>query len=74
MDINKLNIIIDDKKVLEYLLSLSHPIGHSKAVFFRANGYNEDNIDIFKRDLIEILKKQDSLYSEENIHGIKLGI
>lgn len=31
------------EKLTHYLLSLSHPEGWSKALFFRRLGYNEDN-------------------------------
>ena len=36
---------VSRKKLTEYLLSLSHPSGASKALFFRAIGYSQDNAD-----------------------------
>jgi len=39
---------IDDEKVLNYLLNDEHPIGGSKAKFFKSIGFSDRDIDGFK--------------------------
>ena len=34
------------EKIRDYLLSTSHPIGRTKAVFFNKIGYNIERIDL----------------------------
>lgn len=34
--------VVDDAKVRDYLLSISHPIGHFKAAFFIALGFSPE--------------------------------
>lgn len=52
-----MKIIIPESKLTDYLLSLSHPIGHSKAVFFNKHGFHEDNHDLFKQQLEKIAQE-----------------
>jgi len=40
---NAENAIIHSEKIRDYLLSLSHPVGRFKAVFFYSLGYSSDN-------------------------------
>jgi hypothetical protein len=40
---------IDLRKLNEYLLSTTHPIGRSKSVFFSEIGYNQSNTEALKR-------------------------
>lgn len=47
--------IISDIKLTEYLLSLTHPVGKFKAKLFRGWGFNENNIDIFRKCLLSIV-------------------
>lgn len=53
------NAIIKRKKITHYLLSLTHPVGKLKAVFFRGVGFNEKNIDRLERNLYEIAQSND---------------
>jgi hypothetical protein len=43
--------VIDPRKLREYLLSRSHPLGRHKARFFRALGYGPSNWARLDRDL-----------------------
>ncbi len=43
---------VDEKKILYYLLNLSHPDGQSKARFFLARGFRLDAWDVFRAALI----------------------
>jgi hypothetical protein len=41
------NIIIEEKKIEEYLLNKTHNEGKSKAIFFEKHGYDLSNKDFF---------------------------
>ena len=43
---NAENAAVESSKLTTYLLALSHPVGGSKARFFRAHGFNDDNTDL----------------------------
>lgn len=38
------NAYIPEAKLVDYLLSETHPVGSSKAKFFRGLGYDEGNV------------------------------
>jgi len=66
---NRKNARIKKEKITKYLLSLSHKEGKSKAKFFRKIGFNESNIENFKKALLKVGKsnkviKVDSLKKE----------
>ena len=46
--------IVEDRKVRDYLLSDSHPVGRFKAAFFRQLGYGQDRAGAFKEALLTI--------------------
>ncbi|GLI35536.1 DUF6883 domain-containing protein [Desulforhabdus amnigena] len=46
--------IVPERKITEYLLSESHPVGKAKARYFRALGYSERNASQLKEDLTAI--------------------
>ncbi len=48
--------IIPPEKIRHYLLSLSHPIGRFKAVFFNSLGYSTDNWEILSNDIRSTLQ------------------
>jgi len=50
------NSIIKSEKLANYLLSLTHQEGKSKAKFFRRIGYNESNITELEQALLKIGK------------------
>ena len=56
---NRKNANIKRKKLTDYLLSLTHKDGKSKAKFFREIGFNETNIVSFKRELLKIAKSNE---------------
>jgi len=62
---------VDPKKLKEYLLSETHPIGRSKAKFFRGLGFDESNFGILEEGLIGIAKTEEVLEAEPSPHGIK---
>lgn len=48
------NAIIKKEKLTNYLLSLTHEEGKSKAKFFRMIGFNETNIEKLEQALLKI--------------------
>lgn len=56
---NRKNAIIKKEKITEYLLSLTHPEGKSKARFFRGIGFNETNMEEFEKALLKIGKSNE---------------
>lgn len=51
------------EKIRDYLLSNSHPIGKSKAVFFNKIGYNLEKIDLLSKELNRIILENE-VYKE----------
>lgn len=64
------NIFIPRKKLTEYLLSEIHPIGSSKAKFFRKLGFNETNIDELVKSLSKIAQSGDVKEVRKLIYGV----
>lgn len=44
---------IEEPKIRDYLLNVSHPDGGSKALYFMAHGFRLENMHLFKAALIE---------------------
>ena len=44
-------VLIEERKVLEYLLSRSHPVGRFKARLFAALGFESTNVEAFIGEL-----------------------
>lgn len=58
-------------KIRDYLLSETHPIGKSKAKFFRSLGFNEANDDLLKQELLRIVRMEDVKEAVSSEHGVK---
>lgn len=50
------NAIVPRQKLTEYLLSLTHEKGKSKAKFFRSIGFDESNLEKLEKSLLKIAK------------------
>ncbi|MBI1821723.1 MAG: hypothetical protein HY036_06110 [Nitrospirae bacterium] len=61
----------DIRKLNEYLLSATHPIGRSKSVFFSEIGCNKNNTEALKQVLLNIAKNGMVLEKSETAHGTK---
>jgi hypothetical protein len=53
---NAENAYVSREKLTDYLLSETHAVGKSKASFFRAHGYNDDNLYLLEQDLLSVPK------------------
>jgi hypothetical protein len=49
---NRENAFIELPKLTDYLLSESHAVGKSKAKFFRELGFNQENVAILEKELL----------------------
>lgn len=58
-------------KLLNYLLSETHPIGKSKAQYLRSVGFNETNANLLKAELIVIAQSEDVKEAISSPHGVK---
>jgi len=56
---NRDKAIISRNKLVKYLLSETHPVGSTKARFFRGVGFNETNIDKLEDGLLKIAKSNE---------------
>ena len=65
------NAVVDPKKIRDYLLSTSHPLGRFKASFFLALGYTTSNWDLLARDLRSLANQQEAEPSGRNDYGQK---
>ena len=50
---------ITASKLMDYLLSESHPVGKYKAQLLRNLGYHNDNASLLERGLIAVAREQD---------------
>ena len=66
--------VIPPRKLTEYLLSESHPVGSSKAMFFRGLGFGDASIQVFKEALLEIVRRSDIVEVIPSSHGTKFVI
>lgn len=62
---------ISSEKLTEYILSETHIVGKLKAKFFRRAGFNETNISVFKKALLEIALTQEVKDVVSTIYGKK---
>src|SRR4030067_3442490 len=58
-------------KIRDYLLSETHPIGKSKAKFFRTLGFNETNTALLKQGLLTIAQNDDVKEAVSSLYGVK---
>lgn len=65
------NAYISPEKLTEYLLSVSHSTGKTKARYLRAVGFNEQNTDILQQGLIEIAQSYNVVNTVTTAHGEK---
>ena len=68
---NKENAYISTAKLLNYLLSETHPVGKSKARYLRSMGFNETNVNLLKERLITIAQSENVKETVFSSHGVK---
>lgn len=63
--------IVDERKVRDYLLSKSHPIGRFKAVFFGRAGFEAKNWVALASQLRDLAVSGDATRGEASEYGVK---
>ena len=63
--------VIDERKVREYLLSTSHPIGRFKAAFLARAGFGVENWRDLEAQLRELAVREDAVLGETGRYGDK---
>lgn len=66
--------VVPTEKLVGYLLSLAHPVGRSKAVFFRALGYDETNAELLAAGLTAIAAGNEVVETEAAEFGTKYAV
>ena len=65
---------IPPRKLLDYLLSPSHPVGGPKARYFRSVGFDDANVSTLERGLLEIALYGDVAEVEQTKQGMKCAV
>jgi len=65
------NAYVPTAKLIEYLLSETHPVGKSKARFFREAGFSDTNADALERALLDIPREEDVVETATSVYGTK---
>jgi len=65
------NAVIDPKKIRDYLLSTTHPLGRFKANFFVGLGYEAANWSLLATDLRAVAAEQEAELSQLTQYGQK---
>ena len=63
--------IIDAAKIRDYLLSLSHPVGRLKAIFFLNLGYSQDEWSRLAADLRKLALSNEAVPGQVSPYGQK---
>lgn len=63
--------VIDLQKVSSYLLSGTHPVGRTKAVFFRRFGFREDAPEELLQALLDHVRASTAAKVEFSVYGTK---
>ncbi len=62
---------IPEQKLRDYLLSMTHSVGRSKARFFRKFGFHDENVDHLETGLLAIARFQVVVQATESSFGVK---
>ena len=68
---NREQATVPPEKLSGYLLSLNHPVGHSKALFFRALGFDDDNVEQLAGALLKIAQSEAVSDTIRTEYGVK---
>jgi len=68
---NRCNVRIDPSKLVDDLLSETHPVGRSKAELLRSIGFDLLSVDDLERELVAIAQTQDVQGVKTSPPGVK---
>jgi hypothetical protein len=61
-------------KLRDYLLSETHPVGRSKARFFRAHGFDDTSVEVLEHELLRLARSEDVQSVTESPYGVKYSL
>ena len=65
---------VPKRKLTAYLLSRAHPVGRSKARFFRQLGFDETNVEDLRQSLRKVARRAEIDEAEQTPHGTKYAV
>jgi hypothetical protein len=68
---NSENAYVPLAKLIDYLLSETHSVGKAKAKLLRSVGFDEANVQMLKKGLLEIARTKDAVEVITTPHGVK---
>lgn len=68
---NREKAFIQSKKIIDYLLSETHPSGRSKSRFFKMFGFDKSNPEVLEQFLLKIAQTFEVKSEEVTSHGKK---
>ena len=68
---NSETALVPKSKIENYLLSDTHFLGKSKSSFFKNYGFNENNVDIFIKSLLDIAANNEITDKVSTTYGTK---
>ena len=63
--------VVEERKVRDYLLSASHPVGRFKARFFAGIGFSSEDWSVLQRELRQIAVAGEAQLVQESAFGRK---
>jgi len=63
--------LVPERKLTDYLLSMSHPVGRAKARFFRKLGFDTSNTDLLTDELLNLARHEHVVRSNKTEYGTK---
>lgn len=68
------NAVIEPRKLRDYLLSASHPVGRTKAEFFARLGYTRENWHALAADLRVLAEREEATRIDTTQYGTKYDV
>ncbi|MCE5291828.1 MAG: hypothetical protein LLG14_21665 [Nocardiaceae bacterium] len=68
------DVVVDERKILDYLLASDHPVGGGKAAYFLSIGYSRETWQQLRTDLTAIAQEGDLVSTTETPFGVKIVI
>lgn len=65
---------VPPEKLTDYLLNAQHPVGGSKANWFRWLGYDSANPTVLEHDLLELVRTSESFSERDSPFGTKYAV
>ncbi len=63
--------IVDERKIRDYLLSRSHPVGRFKAAFFARAGFGPENVELLITQLRDFALDEEAQLGDATEYGQK---